>query len=139
MDKKVIHPNSLANLKPGWTGADARVAQAAGVAKRKANKMAREQLKMSLESWKGLQEELKNDNVSSIDLLKVMMMQKLEDGDHDTAIDIMKTLAEFERPKLARIESKVEEVKSDDLTEAELDARIASLHKAVKDGKEEKE
>ena len=53
MNTKPMHPNSLANLKPGWTAADAKVAQAAGVAKRKANKMAREQLKMSLESWKG--------------------------------------------------------------------------------------
>ena len=134
MNTKPMHPNSLANLKPGWTAADAKVAQAAGVAKRKANKMAREQLKMSLESWKGLQEELKNDNVSSIDLLKVMMMQKLDEGDHDTAIDIMKTLAEFERPKLARIESKVEEVKADDLSDEELDAR---LQKLMKNGKEE--
>ena len=81
-----------------------------------------------------LQEELKNDNVSSIDLLKVMMMQKLDEGDHDTAIDIMKTLAEFERPKLARIESKVEEVKADDLSDEELDAR---LQKLMKNGKEE--
>ena len=121
------HPNSLANLKAGWTSDTAKQAQLLGAAKRKANKMAREQLKMSLDSWKGLQEEMKADDISSVDMLKVMMMQKLEDGDHDTAIDIMKTLAEFERPKLARIESKIEEVKTDDLSDDELDARLRAL------------
>ena len=123
------HPNSLKNLKPAWTAVDAREAQKLGVAKRKANKLAREQLKMSLESWKGLQDELKQDGVSAVDLLKVMMMQKLDDGDHDTAIDIMKTLAEFERPKLARIESKVEEVKTNTMSDEELDARLQALTK----------
>ncbi len=121
------HPNSLKNLKPGWTSETAKDAQLLGAAKRKANRMAREQLKMSIESWRGLQEELKDDNVSSVDMLKVMMMQKLDEGDHDTAIDIMKTLAEFERPKLARIESKVEEVKTDALSDEELDARLSAL------------
>ena len=121
------HPNSLKNLKAGWTSETAKEAQLLGAAKRKANKMAREQLKMSIDSWKGLQEEFKEDNISSVDMLKVMMMQKLEDGDHDTAIDIMKTLAEFERPKLARIESRIEEVKTDDLSDDELDARLKAL------------
>ena len=122
-----VHPNSLKNLRPGWTSETAKEAQLLGAAKRKANKMAREQLKMSLDSWKGLQEELKNEDISSVDMLKVMMMQKLEDGDHDTAIDIMKTLAEFERPKLARVESKIEDARADEISDDELTARIAAL------------
>ena len=138
-DKKVehgMHPNSLANLKPTWTSDSARESQKASVASRKINKEARDKLKISLVAWKELQNEMKDGSVSSVDMLKVMMFQKLNDGDDDTAIDIMKTLAEFERPKLARIESKVEEVKADDLTEAELDARIETAYKAIKDAKE---
>ena len=123
------HPNSLKNLKPAWTACDAREAQKAGVAKRKANKLARETLKMSIESWKGLQDEIKEDGISAVDLLKVLMHQKLEEGDTDTAIDIAKSVAEFEQPKLARVESKVEEVKSTDLTDEELDARLKELMK----------
>ena len=41
--------------------------------------------------------------------------------DFDTAADLAKTLAEFEKPKLARIEQKVEEVSTDELSDEELD------------------
>ena len=124
------HPNSLKNLTGAGQWADkdkARAAQLLGAKKRTANKMAREQLKMSIESWKVLQAEMKEDDISSVDMLKVMMMQKLEEGDTDTAIDIMKTLAEFERPKLARVESKIEEVRADDMSDEELEERLAAL------------
>lgn len=121
------HPNSLKNLTGAGQWADkdkARAAQLKGAAARKANRMAREQLKMSMAAWKELQDDMKQEEVSTIDLLKVMMYQALEEGDKDTAIDIMKNLSEYERPKLQRIESKVEEVKTDAMSDDELEARL---------------
>jgi hypothetical protein len=47
----------------------------------------------------------------------------------DTAIEIFKSIAEFEKPKLARIESKIEEIKADTLTDEELMERIKSALK----------
>lgn len=126
------HPNSLANLTQVWNSDTAKEAQLLGAAKKKANKLAREQLKLSVQSWKGLQSELAEQDVSAIDLLKVMMYQALEEGDKDTAIDIMKNLSEYERPKLQRIESKIEEIKTDDLSDAELEARLKAALSANK-------
>ena len=53
-----------------------------------------------------------------------------DEGDNDGAVDIFIAIAEFEKPKLARVESKVEEVKTDDLTDEEL---AELLKKAAKD------
>ena len=55
------------------------------------------------------------------------MFKALEDGEMDTAADLAKSIAEFETPKLARVESVVEDVKADDLSDAELNARIKEL------------
>ena len=129
------HPNSLKNLTGAGRWKDpeaAREAQAKGAATKRANKQAREQLKIGMQAWKELQDDMKSSDVSAIELLKVMMYQALEEGDKDTAIDIMKNLSEYERPKLQRIESKVEEVKADALSDEELDAKLKAALRVVK-------
>ena len=45
----------------------------------------------------------------------------------DQAIDIAKAIAEFETPKLGRVEQTNIEVKTDDLTDEELDAKLKQL------------
>ena len=47
-NNKTIHKNSLANLMPGWDSESAREAQKKGVEARKANKLAREKLKLNI-------------------------------------------------------------------------------------------
>ena len=42
------HPNSMKNLTAAWNSETAKEASKLGLAKRKANKLAREQLKMSM-------------------------------------------------------------------------------------------
>ena len=123
------HPNSLAALGRAWTSEDAKAAQLLGAAKKKANRLARDQLKLTMQAWKEFQDTIKEEDMSSIDMLKVLMFQALDDNDNDTAIDIAKSLAEFERPKLARIEQKVESVNADDLTDDELDAKLKEFLK----------
>ncbi len=119
-----VHPNSLKNLVSSWDSESAKEAQKLGAAKKKANKIAREQLSMSMADWKEYKPVLDENNMSAVDVLKVLMHKSLQDGDYDTAADLAKSIAEFEQPKLARIESKIEEVNADELTDEELEAKL---------------
>jgi len=59
--------------------------------------------------------------MTSVDVLKIMMFKALEKDDTDQALDIAKTLAEFEAPKLARVDQTNVELQAEDLTDAELE------------------
>ena len=108
-----MHPNSLANLTGKWTSETAKKAQANSVAVRKANAAAREKLKLNMKEWaKYKLEVLDETDMNSIDVLKILMMKALEDEDYDTASDLAKTLAEFDAPKLARIDQTNKEDRS---------------------------
>ena len=127
------HPNSLKNLKSAWNSETAKEAQLLGAAKRKANRIARENLKLSIQDWKAYRSEvLDKEDMSSIDILKVLMHRALQDEEYDTAADLAKTLAEFEKPKLARVEQKVEEVSTSELSDEQLEEM---LKQAIKDPK----
>ena len=121
-----MHPNSLANLTSAWDKDTAREAQLLGAAKRSANAKARNALKLSLESWKQLREEVSED-FSSVELLRVIAMQKIEEGDIDAGVEILKSIAEFERPKLQRVEQKVEEVNASDMSDEEIEKALKEL------------
>ena len=123
-DKKPQHPNSLANLKSAWNSDTAREAQLLGAKKRTANALLRKQLKADMKMWKEMQEDLAESKVDSVEILRMLAFQKLDEGDNDGAVDIFKAIAEFEKPKLARVESKVEEVKTDDLSDEELNEML---------------
>ena len=71
-----------------------------------------------------MQEDLADSKVDSVEILRMLAFQKLDEGDNDGAVDIFKSIAEFEKPKLARVESKVEEVKTDDLSDEELNEML---------------
>lgn len=126
MSKVKMHPNSLRNLTGAWDSESAKEAQLLGAAKKKANRLAREQLKLSLNSWKELREEL-SDDFSSVELLRVLAMQKLEEGDVDAGVEILKSIAEFEQPKLQRIDQKIEEVDASELSDEELEAALKQI------------
>ena len=127
------HPNSLKNLSSAWNSETAKEAQLKGAAKRKANRLAREQLKLSIQDWKAYKSEvLDKEDMSSIDILKVLMHKALQDEEYDTASDLAKTLAVFEKPRLARIEQKVEEVSTSELSDEQLEEM---LKQAIKDPK----
>ena len=123
------HPNSLKNLVSAWDSETAKEAQLKGAAARSANAKLRNELKASMKQWKEMQEDLSQNKLDSVEVLRIIAHQKLEDGDTDGAVDIFKSIAEYEKPKLARIESKVEEVKADELTDEELDEKLKELLK----------
>jgi len=122
------HPNSLKNLKPMWTSETAKEAQKNSVIARKANAEARAQLKLTMNEWKKYKDEVLNEaDMSSIDVLKILMMKALANDDFDTAADLAKSLAEFEAPKLARVDQTTTEVDASELTEEELEEKLKQL------------
>ena len=121
-------PQSLANLAPYFSKENAKEMQARGVEKRKANAKAREHLKMNMKDWRKYKDEVLDEvEMDSLDVLRILMYKALDADDMDTAADLAKSIAEFEKPKLARVESKIEEVKLDDLSDEELDQKIRQL------------
>lgn len=123
-----IHPNSLANLAPVFDSQKAREAQKKSVASRKANKEARDRLKITAAELKmDVQELMAENNVTALDVLRLSMIKAVSNNDMDQAIDIAKAIAEFETPKLGRVEQTNIEVKTDDLTDEELDAKLKKL------------
>jgi|TARA_B110000495_G_scaffold202551_1_gene222993 hypothetical protein len=119
------HPNSLKNLKPFFNKEKAQSAQKNSVISRKANAAAREELKMSMRDWKLFKTDvLAEADMSSIDVLKVLMHKALLSEDFDTATDIAKSLAEFESPKLARIDQTTTELSVDEMSDEELDRKL---------------
>lgn len=122
------HPNSLKNLKPMWTSETAKEAQKNSVIARKANAEARAALKLNMNEWKKYKDEVLTDSdMSSIDILKILMHKALLAEDFDTATDLAKTLAEFESPKLARVDQTNTEISTDDLSDEELEKKLKEL------------
>jgi len=111
-----------------WTSESAKEAQKNSVIARKANAEARAQLKLTMSEWKKYKDEvLEEAEMSSIDVLKILMMKALANDDYDTAADLAKSLAEFEAPKLARVDQTTTEVDASELTEEELEEKLKSL------------
>ena len=123
------HPNSLAALTSTWDSDKASDAQLKSAKSRTENANRRNEIRAKLKLLKSMEEELREDKLDSVDVLRLIAYDKMEDGDMDTAIEIFKSIAEFEKPKLARIESKIEEIKADTLTDEELMERIKSALK----------
>ena len=122
------HPNSLKNLTGTWTTESARAAQKNSVIARKANKEARERLAVTAAELKlDIDAVMEENDVSAIGVLKIAMIKAIEADDFDTAADLAKTLAEFEKPKLARVESTVEDVSAADMTDEELEAKLKEI------------
>ena len=127
-DKKPIHPNSLANLAPPFTKENASNAGKRGAAVKWANKEARLAAKMSINEWKNWKKDVLDETeLSAVDVMKILMVKALDREDFDTAAELASKLAEFETPKLQRIETKVEEMGADDLTDDELEAKLKEL------------
>lgn len=123
------HPNSLAALGSAWNSETAKEAQKLGAKARSANAAARKALKMSIQNWKQMEEELSDTKLDSVEVLRIIAHQKLDDGDIDGAVEILKSIAEFEKPKLARVESKIEQMEATEMSDEELMKKLMELTK----------
>jgi|TARA_B110000881_G_C18482419_1_gene467261 hypothetical protein len=124
-----IHPNSLKNLKPLLTSENAREYQIKSASVRKANNIAREQLKLTVKQFKEFKESFEENPVGAIDILRILMVQALDEGDNVQAADLAKSLAEFESPKLSRIDQMNTDVSLDELSDEELNRRLKEATK----------
>jgi len=123
-----VHPNSLANLAPRFNPQTAKEAQAKSVESRKANKLARERLKVTAAELKlDVDELMQENNVTALDVLRISMLKAMANNDIDAAVDIAKSIAEFETPKLGRVEQTNIEVKADELSDEELNDKLKEL------------
>ena len=127
MSKKVIHPNSLANLTGQWNSETARAAQVNSVAARKANKAARAALKLTAHEMQAYKTDMKDMEVSAVSMLEMLMLKAFQEEDFDTAADLAKALAEFQTPKLARQDVSVEDKGTADMSDEELEAKLKEL------------
>lgn len=120
-----VHPNSLKNLRP-FSKEGARAGQKNSVIARKANKEAREALKLTLNDWKALKEEIQDDAPAALDVLKIAMTKALSVEDMDEATRLATVLAEFEAPKLQRQDIN-QVTKTADLTDEELQEALDDI------------
>lgn len=123
------HPNSLKNLKPLLTSESARELQLKSAASRKANNLAREQLKLTVKQFKEFKDSFEENPVGAVDVLRILMVKALDEDDLVQAADLAKSLAEFESPKLSRIDQTNTEVSVSDLTDEELDRQLKEIIK----------
>ena len=119
------HPNSLKNLRP-FTREGARAGQKNSVIARKANKEAREALKLTLNDWKALKDEVKDDAPAALDVLKIAMTKALAVEDMDEATRLATVLAEFEAPKLQR-QDITQVTQSSDMTDEQLQKALEEM------------
>jgi len=120
-----VHPNSLKNLRP-FSKEGARAGQKNSVIARKANKEAREALKLTLNDWKALKEEVQDDAPAALDVLKIAMTKALSVEEMDEATRLATVLAEFEAPKLQRQDIN-QITKTADLTDEELQEALEDI------------
>ena len=120
-----VHPNSLNNLRP-FTREGARAGQKNSVIARKANKEAREALKLTLNDWKALKDEVKDDAPAALDVLKIAMTKALAVEDMDEATRLATVLAEFEAPKLQR-QDITQVTQTSDMTDEQLQKALEDM------------
>ena len=115
-----VHPNSIKNLRMITSPEMARAYQQKSTESRMRNteaiRILTEEFQCSAEAVKKV---LANVDIKAIDVMKMSMMHALNQDNFEDAARYAKEIAEFEAPKLARLEqtniSKVE-----DLTDEEL-------------------
>lgn len=124
------HPNSLKQLRPLVDSDKARELQAKGAEVRRQNKAAREAMKLSMAEWKKIKDEVLPESMSALDILKIAMMKAIDNEDMDEVTRLAAIIAEYEQPKLQRVDQTNLEMSSSELSEEELEKRIKELSKS---------
>jgi len=118
---KARNVNSLANLKV-ITSDTAKENQKKSVQSRLANIQAREAFKLSAKNFKAVMDEL--PEMSSLDVIKMAMLQALQEDNLEDAARYASMLAEYQAPKLQRIEQNTT-TRVSDMSDEELQKIIA--------------
>ena len=127
------HPNSLKQLRPYMDSEKAKQMQAKGAEKRRQNRALREAMKLSASEFKKIRDDIITEMPSAVDILKVQLVKAMQVEDQDTIERLAIALAEYEQPKLQRIDQTTLAVNADELSEEELAAKIRELSSAGSD------
>jgi hypothetical protein len=111
----------------------AKEMQAKGAEKRRQNRALREAMKLSASEFKKIRDEIITEMPSAVDILKVQLIKAMQVEDQDTIERLAIALAEYEQPKLQRVDQTTLAVNADDLSEEELAAKIRALTDAGSD------
>ena len=114
------HPNSLAQLRPVIDSERAREMQAKGAEKRRENKALRDAMRLSASEFKKIKEEVISEMPSAVDILKVQLVKAMQVEDQETIERLAIALAEYEQPKLQRIDQTNLSLDTSELSEEEL-------------------
>lgn len=127
------HPNSLKQLRPYMDSEKAKQMQAKGAEKRRQNRALREAMKLSASEFKKIRDDIITEMPSAVDILKVQLIKAMQVEDQDTIERLAIALAEYEQPKLQRVDQTTLAVNADELSEEELAAKIRALTDAGSD------
>ena len=125
------HPNSVAaftkHQSPAWDAEQASAAGKRGGEVMKARAEKRRRIQEKAEELTMLNDELKKTGFNAVDMLRIQMAEAHMGGDEDRVFEIAKVLAEFDAPKMQRIETRIEEVSTDEMTKEEILERIKRI------------
>ena len=121
------HPNSLAQLRPVIDSERAKEMQEKGLQKRRENKALREAMKLSASEFKKIRDEVITEMPSAVEILKVQLVKAMQVEDQETIERLAIALAEYEQPKLQRIDQTNLSLDTSELSEEELQKKIAEL------------
>ena len=105
----------------------AREMQARGAEKRRQNKALREAMRLSASEFKKIRDEVISEMPSAVDILKVQLAKAIELEDQETIERLAIALAEYEQPKLQRIDQTSLTLDAAEMSEEDLQKKIAEL------------
>ena len=124
------HPNSLKQLKPYMDSEKAKEMQAKGAEARRQNRQLRDSMKLSASEFRKIRDEIITEMPTAVEILKVQLIKAMQLEDQDTIERLAIALAEYEQPKLQRVDQTTRNLDTSELTEDELDQKIKELSDA---------
>ena len=104
--------------------------QEKGLQKRRENKALREAMKLSASEFKKIRDEVITEMPSAVEILKVQLVKAMQVEDQETIERLAIALAEYEQPKLQRIDQTSMALDASELSEEDLQKKIAELSTA---------
>ena len=101
--------------------------QARGAEKKRKNKALRESMRLSAAEFKKIKEEVIAEMPSAVDILKIQLVKAMQVEDQETIERLAMALAEYEQPKLQRIDQTNLSLDTSELSEEELQNKIKEL------------
>lgn len=118
-----VNPNSLKNLRK-FTPEGAAIGQAKGVQTKLLQREIRDNFKLHAVEFAKIVDDI--PELNAVDVLRMCIHLALQNNDYAEAAKLSSELAEYQRPKLSRVEQHVVD-DTRELSDAELEAEIAKL------------